>query len=116
MSLFAKPPVPVVPASVRLNHEINLLRRTPRQLADTLFRGWSMAFDLLWSNANGITPADRIAALGTDAAELFNANTALVEMMLGVIGDSDPAMTAAIQQRVAALPAYTVNEDGTVTL
>lgn len=116
MSLFAKPPAPVVPASVRLNQETTLLRRTPRQLADTLFRGWSMAFDLMWTAANGITPADRIAALGTDAAELFEANAALVELMLGVIGEHDPAMTAAIQQRLASLPAYTAHPDGTVTL
>lgn len=101
---------------MRLNQEINLLRRTPRQLAETLFKGWSMAFDLLWTPANGITPADRIAALGTDAAELFQANSALVQLMLGVIGDKDPEMTAAVMQRVASLPAFTAHEDGTVTL
>ena len=116
MSLFAKPQAPVIPASVRLNQEVNLLRRTPRQLSETLFKGWSMAFDLLWTPANGITPADRIAALGKDAAELFEANAALVQLMLTVIGDKDPEMTAAIQQRVASIPAFTTHEDGTVTL
>jgi hypothetical protein len=93
-----------------------MIKRVPRQLAETLYRGWSASFDLMWSSANGVTPADRVAALGTNAAELFAANAALTTLMLGMIGESDPDMKAGIESRLASLPAYTVNQDGTVTL
>lgn len=116
MSLLAKPQAPVVPASVRLRQEVAVLTQAPRRIADSLFQAWKANFDLLWTPNGGVTPADRIAALGTNAAELFAANTALVQFMLTVVGDKDPEMTAAIQQRVASIPAFTAHEDGTVTL
>jgi len=116
MSLLTKPQAPVIPAIVRLRQEVAVLSQAPRRIADSLFQAWKTNFDLLWTPNGGVTPADRIAALGTNAAELFEANAALVEFMLAVIGDKDPEMTAAIQQRVALLPAFTAHEDGTVTL
>ena len=116
MSLLAKPPAPVIPATIRLRQEVSVISQAPRRIADSLFQAWKASFDLLWAPAGGVSPADRIAALGTNAVELFEANTALVEFMLAVIGEKDPEMTAQIQQRVASIPVYTAHEDGTVTL
>ena len=116
MSLLAKPHAPVIPATVRLRQEVAVISQAPRRIADSLFQAWKANFDLLWTPAGGVTPADRLAALGTDAAELFEANTALVQFMLAVIGDKDPDMTAQITRRVASIPAFTVHRDGTVTL
>ena len=116
MSLLSKPQAPVIPASMRLRQEVAIISQAPRRIAESLFKAWSANFDMMWTPAGGVTPADRVAALGTNAAELFVANSALVQFMLEVIGDKDPEMTAAIQQRVAALPAFTAREDGTVTL
>ena len=101
---------------MRLRREIAVVSQAPRRIADSLFQAWKANFDLLWTPAGGVTHADRIAALGTDAAELFEANSALVQFMLSVIGDKDPEMTAQITQRVASIPASTVHRDGTVTL
>lgn len=116
MSLLAKPQAPVIPASVRLRQEVAILSQAPRRIADSLFQAWKTSFDLLWSTNGGVTPVDRIAALGINAAELFESSSSLVQFLLEVIGDKDPDMVAQIQQRVATIPAFTAHEDGTVTL
>ncbi|MCH7228769.1 hypothetical protein [Haloferula sp. A504] len=116
MSLLAKPQAPVVPASVRLRQEVAVLSQAPRRVADSLFQAWKTSFDLLWSEAGGVTPADRIAAMGTNAAELFESSSALVQFLVDVIGDKDTEMIAQIQQRVAAIPEFIAHEDGTITL
>jgi hypothetical protein len=92
------------------------LLRAPRQIAGGLFRAWVANFDLLWTPAGGVTPADRIAALGPLAGEMMTASSALCQFMLQIIGNSDPEMTAAIQTRLAAMPSFTIHENGTVTL
>ena len=116
MSLLAKPQAPVIPASVRLRQEVSVLSQAPRRIADSLFQAWKTSFDLLWSTSGGVTPADRVAALGTNAAELFESSSALVQFLLEVIGDKDADMIAQIQQCVASIPDFTAHEDGTITL
>lgn len=116
MSLLAKPQAPVVPASVRLRQEVAVLSQAPRRIADSLFQAWKTSFDLLWSTAGGVTPADRIAAMGPNAVELFESSSALVQFLVEVIGDKDPEMIAQIQQRADSIPKFTAHEDGTVTL
>ena len=71
---------------------------------------------MLWASGNGLTPADRLAKLGPLAGEILTASAALCQFMLTMIGNSDPEMKAAIENRLASLPAYTVHENGTVTL
>lgn len=116
MSLLAKPQAPVIPASVRLRQEVSVISQTPRRIAENLFQAWKASFDMLWNTAGGVTPEDRIAAMGTNAVELFDSSSALVEFLLEVVGDKDPEITAEIEQRVATIPSYTAHDDGTVTL
>ncbi len=66
--------------------------------------------------AGGVTAADRLAALGAHAAELFESSSALVQFLQELISDRDPEMTAQIEQRIASIPEFTAHEDGTITL
>ena len=116
MSLLAKPQVPVIPASVRLRQEVSIIAQAPRRIAESLFQAWKSNFDLLWTANGGVTPADRIAAMGTNAAELFESSSSLVRFLLEVIDNKDPEMIAEIQQRIATIPDFTIHDDGTVTL
>jgi hypothetical protein len=105
-----------IPAEVKLRNEVNQIKASPRRMADDLIRNWERAFDLLWTEKDGITPAQRIEALGTDAAELFGANAALVQFLVTVFTGKDDALVAHILAKVGTIPEFTAHEDGTVTL
>jgi len=85
-------------------------------MAEQIVRQWETAFDQLWTERNGVTPAMRIAEIGTDAAELFGANEALVTFLAGMLTGKDDALIASIMAKVATMPPHTIHEDGTVTL
>jgi len=99
-----------------LNRQVTRLRRASRSLVDNLIRQWESDFDLLWSNQGGVTPAQRLAELGTDGGELFSHSTALVTFLLTELGSQDPDTSARIQAKVASMPAITVNQNGTVSI
>lgn len=85
------------------------------QQAEQIFVNWLSSFDNLWQS--GIfTPEEKIAALGTDAAEVFGLNEALVQFMVASMTGRRDDLVAQINAKVAAMPAYTINQDGTVTL
>lgn len=64
-------------------------------------------YNELWSEKDGITPQDRLNALGTDAAELFNIALAFGQAINSIHPDSVP-----LQPKMPV----TVHEDGTVTI
>jgi hypothetical protein len=85
------------------------------QIPQQIVRQWESVFNFLWSD--GIYTAEqKIAALGTDAGELFQANEALVAFMIAQLTGKRDDIVDAINSKIAALPAYTINSDGTVTL
>ena len=114
MPLLTPPPTP--PIEQLVNMQVSQIRQLPRRLAEQLYRSWDQAFDFMWVERDGVTPAMRLEALGTAAAEMFERNTALVTFMVGMFTGEDNALVAKIMAKVATIPAYTVNEDGTVTL
>lgn len=105
----------------RLARQTSQLLSTPRKVIEQLYSQWIQSYDLVWGDQGGVTPEQRLAALGTQAAELMNRSADLVTFLLTQLGDgqggtSDPDMTAAIMGRIAAKPAATSHEDGTVTI
>lgn len=108
---------PITPTAPNpLERQVTQLKRTPRRMAESLVREWEGNFDMLWSTQGGVTPAERLIGLGTDAAELFSRNEALVTFILGQLGDEDAVTSGRIAAKVAAMPGVTVHEDGTVTI
>lgn len=85
-------------------------------MAETLLKQWEQAFDTLWIEKDGITPTMRLEQLGDAAAELFEANAAMITFVVGMLQGKDDATVAKLMAKVATIPAHTVHEDGTVTL
>ena len=101
-----------VSPALRATTEIK--NRTAR-LAETIIREWEHGFDALW-NHHLVTPEEILAELGTDAAEVFELSAATVQFMAAILpGRLDEEWTR-IQAKVAAKPATTVQDDGSVTI
>jgi hypothetical protein len=92
------------------------LKASPRNLTVKMFQHWMKSFNMLWDTNRSITPAQKLEALGTDAAELFELNAAFVTFMVTHLTGKRDDLVQAIQEKVASIPPHTVNADGTVTL
>lgn len=102
------------PVSPALRATTQIKNRTAR-LAEHIIREWGHAFDALWNNPRA-TPEEVLAELGTDAAEAFELSGETVKFMAAILPDRMDAEWASIQAKIAAKPATTVHEDGTVTI
>jgi hypothetical protein len=102
---------PVAPATRIATRIIN----QTAQAATQLVRQWEQGFDALWNNPNA-TPAEILVEMGTDAAEVFQLSTATAQLMAAILPDTLPDDWARIQAKLAAKPAVTAHEDGTVTI
>lgn len=91
------------------------VKRGIQQTAKGLIHNWEHAFDLVWHNRQA-TPAEVFAELGTDAGEALALSAALVAFLETVLTGRDDEQLAKIQAKVSALPAFTVAENGSVTL
>lgn len=84
-------------------------------IPEQIVRNWMQAYNFVWTN--GVyTAEEKIAALGTDAGELFQANEDLVGFILSQLTGKRDDLVEQITNMVANRPAYTINADGTVTL
>jgi hypothetical protein len=89
------------------------LKRATSQMAYNLIQSWNHAWDLIWSSSD---PAAVLEELGTDAAEVFELNEMLISYFVSSLTGRRQADLDAILAKVAAKPATTTNEDGTVTI
>lgn len=102
MSLLDSP-TPLSPAQTRANRA----RALPRTILHRLLRTWGDGLDLIWNTPN---PAEVLAALGTNAGELFRRSAELRAFL-----ESQKAGCTNIPQS-ARIKATVINPDGTVTL
>jgi len=114
MPLLNPTNTPVQPS--QLDRQVSRLKNGPRQMVVQMVQGWESLFDLLLSDQGEVTPADRLAAIGADGAELLQRSTALVTFLLTQLEGEDAETITRIQAKVAAMPAITVSAGGTVTI
>lgn len=88
-------------------------RMATKQMADQLLRMWHQGWDIIWSNED---PAAVLAEIGTDAGELFALNESLIAFLVAELTGKRQAELDAVLAKVAAKPATTVAEDGSVTI
>lgn len=89
------------------------LRTSPKVLVDTIYNYWARAFDLL--HGDPTTRPAKLEALGTDAGEMFALNTALCEFLIASLTGKRDDIVSGVQSRLASLPEFVFNQDGTVT-
>ena len=114
------PPAPQVPSAEQLERravqQVRQIKNKTLRLVDQLSSQWAEAFDALWVSQHDGDVAARLAALGTDAEELMTRNTALVTFMLTQLTGEDQDKVDFINAKLATIPAFTVANDGSVTL
>jgi hypothetical protein len=92
---------------------VNELTTIPDSSFQTNLLMWEAGIDALW---NELT-AEKLAALGTRAAALFEHSRAWAQFLMErATFAGDQNAVDRIASRVASLPPFTVNGDGTVTL
>ncbi|WP_346189767.1 hypothetical protein [Rubritalea halochordaticola] len=101
------PPTPAEKRAARL-------RESMPQTAKVLVAYWEENFDTLWGSPD---VAATLVELGADAAEMFDLSSKYVTFLAGFMGGTplQPELDRLLA-KVAALPAYTIQPDGTVTL
>lgn len=113
MNLFTKPNEPT--KQERIAREVQSILDAPRRTAEQVVMQWERDFDALWATRIG-NPAEKLAVIGTDAAALFSTNTAWTTALITILTGKRDDLVKKITDKLAALPAFTVNQDGTVTL
>jgi hypothetical protein len=91
------------------------IKQAPARLAEMMFQQWESSFNSLWKEGK-FTPAQKLEAIGTDAKELFELNSQFVTFMVTQLTGKRDDLVQKIQEKVASIPAHTINADGTVTL
>ena len=109
-------PQPEVTKAERVKRLTDDIVETPRETAEQLFQQWDHAVRMLWSKQGDITPEDNLAAIGTDAAELITMSRALTVFLTTICTGKRDDLVEKIKVRLATIPAFTTNKDGTVTI
>lgn len=86
----------------------NNLKNNAKFTFKTLCDKFDMTTRMFWDNPV-VSPQEIATALGTDAKEIFLMHYALGQLLLSIKSD-------AIQQSLALIGQFTINEDGTVTI
>lgn len=105
MSILDEVAQPVDPAVEAAEQLKTHLRQTYRYIVAAFTEG----AELFWTNPQGIPPADIAAALGTDAAEIFNLHWQLGQFIASVRPE-------AVQPGLSLVGEFVINEDGSVTV
>jgi hypothetical protein len=105
-------PTPVARPTRTAEKVADLLSSSKTQ-ADRLIKTWERGFSQIWDDED---PAAVLAELGTDAAEMFLLSSATVQFLATILASSRPEDLARILAKVEAMPAFTVNKNGKVTL
>jgi len=110
MSVLDNTQAPQVSPEVRAARQV---KRATAQMAYQLIQSWNHGWDLIWSSED---PAAVLAELGTDAGEIFTLNEDLITYFNTTLAGRKQDDLDAIMAKVAAKPATTVANDGSVTI
>lgn len=107
-----QPPVPATPIVLTTEQkQANLKRQTVANLNalyQQMIKVYNTTYGSIWTNPNGLTQAEALAAFGTDATSLFTLG--------GLIANLVNTAHAGSITNVSAPVAVTFNGDGSVTL
>ena len=87
-----------------------------RSTAEQLVNHWDNSVRELWSPGGDITPAELLAAIGSEAGEMMVLSRALTAFLVSTLTGKRDDLVAVIERRLATIPAFTTNKDGTVTI
>ena len=122
MSILAKsnavaaptpPPIPLTKEERMATKVVHILASS-RRTAEQLVHQWDNAVRELWSPGGDITPADLLAVIGTEAGEMMTLSRALTAFLITTLTGKRDDLVAVIERRLATIPKFTVQKDGTV--
>lgn len=103
----------------KAKNQAQMVRRQTSRLVDRIVRDWTLIFDMLWNETDGVTPEQKLTELDTEAVELLDESAALIvflnERLTGK-GPTAERLLNEVNSRAASVPPYTKHADGTVTL
>jgi len=102
---------PVDPTTSTLNLLSVALNRGITQRVNT----YNQIFNLIWNNAQGLTPQEVVAALGTNAAVLFALAAQEQSILPAAVAQVNPVATVSLPSPPAGWT-VTPNADGSVAL
>jgi len=91
----------------------SLILEAPKNIVNSLYNGWSYAFDLLHN-----VPAERqelLNIIGTSGAELFRLNSVLTTFLMTQLSGVRSDIVESINAKLNTLPNFIFNANGTVT-
>ena len=100
-------------ANAELIQKMKQVLEAPFQMLRSLYTLWSDSFEAL--HGDPATRPQKLQILGTNAVELFQLNDALTQFMISQLTGKRDDLAAEINTRLATLPQFNFNPDGTVT-
>ena len=100
-------------AQAQLIEQMKQLLEMPSRMVGFLYVNWRDSFEALHGDPS--TRAQKLQILGTNAVELFQLNSALTQFMISQLSGKRDDLVAEINARLATLPEFNFNPDGTVT-
>jgi hypothetical protein len=97
----------------QLIQQMKQVLEMPSRMVEFLYINWSQSFEALHGDPS-LRP-QKLQILGTNAVELFQLNGALTQFMIGQLTGKRDDLVAEIGARLATLPQFNFNPDGTVT-
>lgn len=92
-----------------------LIKTRIKDVSLQLTDNWEWGFDEIWHNPDA-SPQDVLAALGTDAAEVFEFSTALLQMVTTLLQPRLPEKSQELLLKAAQKPKTVTQPDGSVVV
>ena len=89
------------------------IRRSAKTMTDRLLKTLNSGLGEIWDAED---PAAVLAELGTDAGEAFLLSAETVKLFAAILPGSRDTELTELLAKVEAIPACTINSDGTVTI
>jgi hypothetical protein len=97
----------------QLIQQMKQVLEMPSRMVEFLYINWLQSFEAL--HGEPFLRAQKLQILGTNAVELFQLNSALTQFMISQLSGKRDDLVAEINSRLAGLPQFNFNSDGTVT-
>ena len=100
-------------AHAELIQQMKRVLQMPMEMVGFLYTRWRDSFEAL--HGDPATRPQKLQILGANAVELFQLNAALTQFMIVQLSGKRDDLVAEISARLATLPQFNFNPDGTVT-